>query len=173
MKKRTREFLQAIDIVLRQGSGVVFRDSLTGLYNRCFFSEIARKEIARAKRHQRPLVCVLIDIDGLKKINDVYGHQEGDKVLKRLGQLLLETCRESDLPIRWGGDELLLLLPETNETQAKNLLERVTKKSGRVKFSYGVADCLDYDSVEEAISAADQKMYRKKRKTKTDLTSPQ
>lgn len=158
-RKRTNEFLKALGVVLRRGSSVVFRDPLTGLYNRSFFDEVAKKEISRAKRHRHPLTCVLVDVNGLKKINDTYGHQEGDRVLKKVGRLILETCRESDIPVRWGGDEFLLLLPETGNQQAQNLMSRMAEKSGDVGFSYGVANCLDYDSIEEVVSAADKKMY--------------
>jgi diguanylate cyclase (GGDEF)-like protein len=162
IRKNIREFLWALKIILSQGSGIVFRDQLTNLYNRKFFNEIAKKEIARSKRHQHPLSCALIDIDRFKEINDTYGHQEGDRVLKNMGRLILKTCRESDIPVRWGGDEFLLLLPETKEKQAHDLMKRIIKESD-TSISYGIADCLKHPSIEEAISAADQKMYLAKK----------
>jgi diguanylate cyclase (GGDEF)-like protein len=162
-RKNTRDFWRALGLILRRGSGVVFRDPLTGLYNRHFFDEIAAKEIARAKRHRHPLTCVLIDVNKLKEINDTYGHQRGDEVLKKLGQLILSNCRQSDIPVRWGGDEFLLLLPETSEEQAQNLIERIVNQSNEVGFSYGITNCTACDSIEEAVSTADEKMYSAKK----------
>jgi diguanylate cyclase (GGDEF)-like protein len=162
-RKNTRDFWRALGLILRRGSGVVFRDPLTGLYNRHFFDEIAAKEIARAKRHRHPLTCVLIDVNKLKEINDTYGHQRGDEVLKKLGQLILSNCRQSDIPVRWGGDEFLLLLPETSEEQAQNLMQRITHQSDEVTFGYGVINGADYNSVAEAVAAADEKMYATKK----------
>jgi len=158
------EFLQALKVILRRGSGIVFRDPLTGLYNRNFFNEVVHKEMARAKRHRHSLSCVLIDVNKLKEINDVYGHQKGDEVLKKLGRLILKNCRESDIPVRWGGDEFLLLLPETSEEQVRTLIKRIISQSGEVTFSYGVVNGADYNSIAEAVAAADKKMYARKQR---------
>lgn len=162
--KDIAEFFKAISIVARYGSDVVLRDSLTGLYNRHFFREVAEKEIARAKRYQRPLTLVFLDVDGLKKINDTYGHQEGDRILKKIGQVILENCRQSDIPVRWGGDEFLMLLPETGVEEAENLVERILADAGDIRLSCGLTSWRDsFSSLEDFVSAADEKMYQKKR----------
>lgn len=109
--------------------------------------------------------CVLIDVNKLKEINDAYGHQKGDEILKKLGQLILRNCRESDILVRWGGDEFLLLLPETGEEQARNLMKRIIGQSGEVTFSYGVVNGANYNSITEAVAAADKKLYSAKSRT--------
>lgn len=162
--KDITEFLKAISLVTRYGSDIVLRDSLTGLYNRQFFREVSEKEIARAKRYNRPLTLVFFDVDGLKKINDTYGHQEGDRILKKVGQVILENCRKSDLPVRWGGDEFLMLLPETDVEEAKNLVERILADAKDIHLSYGLTAWKDsFSSLEDFVTAADQNMYKKKR----------
>lgn len=162
--KEIAEFFKAISIVARYGSDVVLRDSLTGLYNRHFFREVAEKEIARAKRYQRPLTLVFLDVDGLKKINDTYGHQEGDRILKKVGQVILNNCRKSDIPVRWGGDEFLMLLPETGVEEAKNLVERILADAKGVRLSYGLAFWKeDFSSLEDFVDEVDKKMYSAKK----------
>ena len=87
------------------------RDPLTGLYNRRFLDTIAGREIARCHRDHQYMVVMLIDIDHFKNVNDTYGHQAGDEVLKTLSALLLEKARAADVPCRYGGEEFILLLP--------------------------------------------------------------
>ena len=120
-----RDFTKALLRVFRHGSGVVFRDSLTGLYNRQFFTEVAEKEIARARRHKRPLALAFFDIDNFKRINDTRGHQAGDELLQQIAGAILENCRNSDLAARWGGDEFVILLPETSQAGAQLLADRI------------------------------------------------
>ncbi|MEB3286551.1 MAG: GGDEF domain-containing protein [Vampirovibrionales bacterium] len=100
-------------------------DGLTGLINRRQFNHQLHSEIARARRHKKPLSLALFDIDDFKKINDMYGHPVGDRILKELGQLVLENVRESDTPARYGGEEFALILPETRQAEAYELLERL------------------------------------------------
>lgn len=100
-------------------------DPLMGIYNRRFLECRLKEEIHRAHRIGQPLSIFIIDIDYFKNINDFYGHQTGDLLLKELAQILIRSLRESDLVVRYGGDEVLCILPNTNRTSSRNLAERV------------------------------------------------
>lgn len=100
-------------------------DSLTGLFNRRHFFEIAGYEFAKAVRHQRPLSAIIFDVDLFKGINDTFGHMVGDQVLRHIGALLHSNVRKTDIAARYGGEEFILLLPETDATGAKILAEQL------------------------------------------------
>ena len=103
------------------------RDGLTKLYNRRYFDERLDKEIERARRYGRKLTCVMLDVDGLKGVNEQYGHKTGDGVLRALGDILLSCTRCSDIIARYGGEEFALLLPETSGSDGSVLAERLRK----------------------------------------------
>ena len=103
------------------------RDGLTKLYNRRYFDERLDKEIERARRYGRRLTCVMLDVDGLQKVNEGYGHQTGDGVLRGLADILLSCTRCSDIIARYGGEEFALLLPETSGNDGGILAERLRK----------------------------------------------
>jgi diguanylate cyclase (GGDEF)-like protein len=100
-------------------------DDLTQLYNRRYFFERFNQEMERAKRYERPLSCILIDIDHFKRVNDTYGHLAGDMVLTDIARILKNHCRQSDLAGRYGGEELIVLLPETDFAGAMIIAERI------------------------------------------------
>lgn len=103
-------------------------DSLTGCYNRGYLSEVLPREITRALRYKRPLAVAMCDIDHFKKVNDTYGHQCGDEVLKQFVLSISELIRhDTDWLARYGGEEFLLVLPETNLDDAFNLADRLRK----------------------------------------------
>ena len=161
--KNITEFFKAVAFVSRHGGNTILRDPLTGLYSRRFFYGLVGKEIAQAKRHQRPLTIAFFDIDKLKQINDEQGHPEGDKVLKKVGRAILNNCRQSDIPVRWGGDELLLLLPETDLTKTKTVVKRILTEAGDISLSYGLASWEEgFSSLEDFVAKADQRMYATK-----------
>jgi diguanylate cyclase (GGDEF)-like protein len=103
-------------------------DSLTGCYNRGYLNEVLPREITRALRYKRPLAVAMCDIDHFKKVNDTYGHQCGDEVLKEFVQSISELIRhDTDWLVRYGGEEFLVVLPETNLDNAFNLSDRLRK----------------------------------------------
>ena len=146
-------------------------DPLTGLSNRRFVTEQLRHEVSRAHRYARQLAVVLFDLDNFKQINDLYGHLAGDEVMRQFAALLQEKTRSSDTPARYGGDEFLVVLPETKEAQAQRFLNRVGRSvevsaGGRkiqVGISAGRAGYTEGDSVETLLERADQSLYACKR----------
>ena len=100
-------------------------DPLTGLANRRSFDERLAAEFLGARRHHRALSVLMMDVDNFKERNDLFGHREGDATLSRVAELMRQAVRGSDLVVRYGGDEFLLLLPETDEAQAVQLAERI------------------------------------------------
>jgi two-component system, cell cycle response regulator len=143
-------------------------DTLTGLMTQRTFYEILGKEWYRAKRYQLPLSCVMLDLDMLKQINDVHGHQAGDATLKHVADLLLESTRRSDSVCRYGGEAFCILLPDANETDAANWAERmrlrlhespiaVGDQHVRLTGSFGVSQrYIDTGNLEALVDQADQ-----------------
>jgi two-component system cell cycle response regulator len=167
-----REIKQAQDKLAQMS----IRDELTGLYNRRFFLEALGKEIARANRFKTEFILCLLDLDHFKKINDTHGHPAGDLVLADVGRMLNKLIRINDLPCRYGGEEFVIILPETRLEEAKNVCERFREQvsdhdfrlgssSIRVTISAGIAMYNGYFSknAEDIISEADQALYKSKR----------
>ena len=143
-------------------------DGLTGIKTRGFFLEAVQSEWKRASRSGRPFSVVLVDLDKFKEVNDSMGHLEGDLVLARVGRLLEQKCRQSNVVARYGGDEFIILMPETGIEQAQILSERLRLwmatdpmlNDHRISGSFGVAGFPSHGfSVEDIIRVADQGMY--------------
>ena len=140
------------------------KDEKTGLYNNKFFENILDMEIEKAKRGQQKLSLVITDIDFFKKINDTYGHIKADEFLARLAKVILEQVRKSDIAARFGGEEFVILLPETNLAKAKKFCERLRKKihtdkilcKHKVTVSGGIAEFKKHDSKKSFKSRADK-----------------
>lgn len=115
-------------LVLEMALEMASTDELTGLTNRRGFYDRFEAEIERSRRHQSPLVVAMIDVDYFKKINDTFGHLNGDAVLHQLGQTVHKSLRKSDLVCRFGGEEFAVLLPDTSFSDAQELLDRIRKK---------------------------------------------
>lgn len=155
------------------------RDSLTGLFNRRYFDQSIKKEVKRAKRYKHPLGVLMIDINRFKKINDRFSHMTGDKVLAETARLLKKTVRDIDMVVRYGGDEFLIVFPETNGEPSEVIIDRIrknldewNKKQDIMDFPLTLAMGASYlkpgtdETIETVIKKADQKMYEDKKRQK-------
>ncbi|MBI4685105.1 MAG: GGDEF domain-containing protein [Nitrospirae bacterium] len=116
------------------------RDLLTGAYNRNYFNEVIKSEIERTKRYNKKLSIIMADIDNFKQINDKYGHLHGDGVLKECALLLNKSIRASDLLIRFGGDEFLIIMPETDCAEGNALISRINTNISEWNEEYASSD---------------------------------
>ncbi len=150
-------------------------DSLTGVLNRRVLDDALQKEIARTKRYNRPLSVILLDIDNFKIINDTFGHKFGDEVLKQIANTLKKSCRKVDIVGRYGGDEFLIILPETSLANSVKIAEKIIKNINSLKIlspykdiiylrlSLGIASCPNnIPDPEELLIWADSAMYKAK-----------
>ena len=153
----------------------VIRDSLTGMFNRRYLGQVLDNEIRHAGRTGEPVSLIIADIDHFKLFNDRYGHETGDKVLKALGCLMNLTFRVRDIPCRYGGEEFLIVLPETNLVSAAIRAERLVGQVSQLKIegfsglmdsltiSVGVASYPEHGEVaQELIRRADDALYQAK-----------
>ena len=155
---------------------LTFRDDLTQVYNYRYLDRRLAEELRVAKRFHAALSVVYIDMDNFKRVNDEYGHQVGNQVLSEVGGILMVGARTSDLIGRMGGDEFLLILPNTDRDEAQIVSERVrarveahvfqvdeNRRVDYMRLSMGVASYpVDADNKDELIASADQAMYRAK-----------
>ena len=144
-------------------------DSLTGLANRRALEEILAAEISRAQRFAHQLAIVLLDLDRFKEINDSFGHAAGDVMLRAVSRLLTSLARQGDTVARWGGEEFVVVLPETELGGARRFAERLRRTieahavgEMQTSASCGVATMLPEDTVEDLLGAADQALYQAK-----------
>ncbi|MBU0633321.1 diguanylate cyclase [bacterium] len=151
------------------------KDYLTGLYNRRYFAELAQNYMELFHREHKEASMLMIDIDFFKKINDTYGHAEGDKVLKSLAEALLKHTRQSDIVARFGGEEFVILLPNIGVESALHVAQKIRQSVERldvvsdenelIKFtiSIGVSEIHDDDkNIESSIKRADDALYKAK-----------
>jgi diguanylate cyclase (GGDEF)-like protein len=152
-------------------------DELTGLANARAFRSILEREIERSRRFQSPLGLVMVDLDDFKQVNDIHGHQQGDEVLASVAAVLRDFSRDIDAPVRYGGEELAVVLPQTDAEGAAQLAERMREAVERLRVprvggggslqvtaSFGVAAVPESASdEEELVAAADAALYRAKR----------
>ncbi|PUE65109.1 hypothetical protein B0174_04735 [Arcobacter caeni] len=155
-------------------------DKLTGLFNRNKFDEVYTKEIKRSKRYNNELSMIIFDIDDFKLVNDNYGHQIGDEVLKEIAKIILNKVREQDINVRWGGEEFLILLPETNLTGAATVASKIrmaikehlfSNKDLKITASFGVSQLLSEDNETTFISRSDTLLYEAKKAGKDKVIS--
>jgi len=154
-------------------------DRLTDLYNRTYFEEILNREELRLRRYKRPMAIVMVDINDLKRINDHFGHLKGDKIIKEAAKILRNTCRASDIVARYGGDEFVILLPETTQKGASSLANSLKKAVRQwnlhntdpdltLNLAFGYACVENGASLIDALCQADANMYRDKRINKNN-----
>jgi len=157
-----------------------YHDILTGLYNRTFFEEEIK---ILDNNRQFPLSIIMGDVNGLKLTNDVFGHSEGDRLLRDVSKVLKNTCRQNDVIARWGGDEFIILLPKTNEQQAQMIMNRILinidtmyKKRTVTTIIPSLALGLgikknENDDLYEVIKVAETNMYKRKMLTSSSVFS--
>jgi diguanylate cyclase (GGDEF)-like protein len=148
-------------------------DQLTGLFNRRHFDDVFAQEIQRAARYAHPFSVMMMDIDHFKNVNDTYGHQAGDFILKGVANILCSQLRETDILARYGGEEFVVVLPETGESVALSIAERIRGALEEHKFccgdnelhvtiSIGVVTASGEQDDEEVLHAADDALYKAK-----------
>lgn len=144
-------------------------DELTRLHNRRFFLERWQEEVARAKRYRRQLSCLIMDINGFKRINDRNGHLAGDRALQQVATELQRQLRQTDVLARFGGDEFIVALPETTLDQALEVAKKLRGLDfgGSLTLSVGSAHLLENDLPLDVIDRADQDLYASRQETQT------
>ncbi len=149
-------------------------DKLTQIYNRRKLEAIIETEIERAKRYNRPLSLIMLDIDDFKRVNDTYGHQVGDNVLKELANILKNNIRVSDTAGRWGGEEFMIVVPETAANNAWELAEKIRNLIASSSFagsciitiSLGLAQLQPGDNFDSFLKRVDDALYQAKSRGK-------
>jgi len=147
-------------------------DGLTGLANYREFMDRLEREVLRADRSQRSFTLLLLDLDGLKRLNDLQGHLAGNRALRRLAAVMKEHCRTTDLAARYGGDEFAVLLIDSDRGMAEHVAERIERRlqsdqdSPQLSVSIGIGVYPDDGRTPaEIIEAADKQLYRRKKRT--------
>jgi diguanylate cyclase (GGDEF)-like protein len=178
IKRLRRQLLEKQDhsYILRN---LAMIDPLTGLYNRRFAEQRLAAEVARSERRGHPLTVLTLDLNNFKEINDTYGHPAGDQVLQEFATRLNKVIRGSDLAVRLGGDEFLVVLPECTLDQLKLVLERLSSfeldwqgQKIQVTFSVGWKDYEMGERPEEMLARADEALYTSKRANKKPISTP-
>lgn len=171
---KTRKQIESLFKNMNESISVLYdlatHDEKTGLYNSKFLSEALKREVEQAKRGQQKLSFMITDIDFFKKINDKYGHIKADELLARLAKVIQKQIRLSDIAARFGGEEFVVLLPETNLVKAKKLAsrlksaihkDRILKKHG-VTVSGGMTQFRNKDTIKKLKERADKALYKAK-----------
>lgn len=171
LKQQNRQ----LEDMLTRVETLAISDSLTGLFNRRRFEFVLSNEFKRAARYKNPLSCLMIDIDHFKMVNDTIGHQAGDTLLREIAQIIQRCIRDVDTIARWGGEEFVVLSPNTSTENAKlaavRFLNAVSQhtftgfEGRKVTVSIGIAGLPDpaIDAQEKLINAADLAMYEAKK----------
>ncbi|HMH52536.1 MAG TPA: GGDEF domain-containing protein [Candidatus Acidoferrum sp.] len=170
--------LESTNVRLKETS---FKDDVTGLYNRRFFSVRLEEEMSRYRRFNHPVSLVLMDLDGFKAVNDEMGHMVGDETLRDIGQILMKHSRGINVVCRYGGDEFAVLLVETSKAGAQLYADRIRQIIESYPFShrrpitasFGIASLPDEEATtsEHLIRAADEALYAAKRAGKNQVAA--
>ena len=185
IKKLRRQFSEQLGMMHRlqaraeEYHRLATSDALTGLYNRRFGDQRLEAEAARSQRYDRPLTVVAIDLNDFKQINDTYGHAAGDLVLREFSEQLNAAIRVSDVAVRMGGDEFLVILPECPTEQVEAMLKRLrtiaVEFDGHkipVSFSAGWVGYESGETPEQFLQRADETLYADKRARKVNTPEP-
>jgi len=169
----SRHQIEALRSSLTQAEEVVLKDPLTGVGNRRCFDITMERAIEDSSRQNSPLSLVMCDIDHFKRVNDVFGHQVGDEIIKMFSRIIETSIREGDTVIRYGGEEFAIILPSTDQEGARIIAERVRKnfegkrmtiretnqKIGQMTASFGISQYRSGDDMETLVQRADAKLY--------------
>lgn len=166
------------DRVIKEKEFLAFHDSLTGAYNRLRFNELFHFELQKHIRYNHIFSFVMLDIDHFKKVNDTFGHQAGDNVLKEIVRLAQGSIRINDIFARWGGEEFVLLLPETDANGGVAFSEKIRRKIqehafpevGTVTVSIGLTAFEPGDTLGSMCARADQALYHSKKRGRNTVT---
>jgi diguanylate cyclase (GGDEF)-like protein len=169
-RKKVEELFETIIESFSSLYEVATHDEKTGLYNNKFFETILDMEIEKAKRGQEKLSLMITDIDFFKKINDKYGHMKADELLKRLADVMTKLVRKSDIVARFGGEEFIILLPETNLEKANLFAARLKRavhsdavlKKHNVRVSGGITQYKEKDNKKKLKERVDKALYQAK-----------
>lgn len=175
LQDELRQKNSQLEDLLKQVEFLAITDQLTGIYNRRYLETILQKEFERVMRYKTPLACLMIDIDHFKRINDMFGHHTGDMVLKKTAQIIANNARGIDAVARWGGEEFVVLFPQTKKEDALQPASRILRTISEHEFtdidehitvSIGIADAPapSIDNEEKLIQASDFALYEAKRK---------
>jgi diguanylate cyclase (GGDEF)-like protein len=170
LRRHLRQQRAELEVSLERIRMLATRDELTGLVNRRHMTALLSGEQARQQRTGQTMSLVLIDLDHFKRINDSHGHRVGDTVLRVFAESVRPSLRSSDVLARWGGEEFLLMLPETGHAEALQCVERMRASLARVAFgeiagglaltfSAGLATCQPGEAIEAVIELADRALY--------------
>jgi diguanylate cyclase (GGDEF)-like protein len=187
LRRARRKLVEQVEISAQQQMlaeaylKLAMLDPLTGLHNRRYAQERLVAEISRAERDKSSLTILMMDVDDLKRINDHYGHAAGDMALKTFGERLARAIRGSDLAVRIGGDEFVVLLPQCQSGQVQSVLDRlaalqvpVESETITFQFSAGWADFRHGETPEQLLERADHALYSEKqiRKRQAQTQAP-
>ncbi len=173
MRRRLRARKRELEGALDRIQELANRDSLTGLYNRRYAQELIDHHVHLKDRNHRPLAMALIDLDHFKRVNDEHGHAMGDRVLQAFAQQARQVTRDADIVARWGGEEFLIVMPETSAEGAALLLDRLREALAtvcvsedvptlRILFSAGIAEHGPGESSDQTLHRADLALYQAK-----------
>lgn len=170
--------LDFIDHIIKEKDRIAYHDSLTGIYNRYKFKLLFSNELHRANRYDVVFSFLILDIDHFKRINDVFGHNVGDVVLRELAHLLVDSIRHNDVLARWGGEEFVVLLPETQVANAARFAEKIRAlvdstsftTVGHVTISVGVTGYVAGDTLDSLCGRADAALYAAKEQGRNKVT---
>ena len=171
IEKMNRELEQKVEERTKKLRKMVITDELTNLFNRRRILELLEIKLEKASRYKRDLALIMIDLDFFKKINDSFGHQFGDKVLRKISEIMKQNTRNLDLVGRYGGEEFLLILPETNLEKAALVAEKLRQKikksdieglDFKLTASFGAVQ-YEGESSQQLIKRADDLLYKAKK----------
>lgn len=179
--KKTRHLEERINKKTKELEHYAAMDDMTNTYNRRMGMKMLENHFILSKRHRNILSLCFVDIDGLKYVNDSFGHAEGDKLIRDVSEMMRLSIRESDILFRMGGDEFVIIFPECNLNGARKVMRRLAEKMKAynelspkgysASVSFGILESSRYDerTIEELLAEADNKMYAMKKSIKSSF----